>query len=182
MLLHLSAGHTRSSHLLTTSRQRFWRQDMIVRLDVINSLLSRMVTDNKELILFTCNKEIKAINVCNVSKKALLQVLIDNNYSIGKMPDVAKRDPSYGSVGPANPVTRGQVMATMTPFPRVQSAFEPEATHAMAVAFDEFRQALKAGGNARGGPSRSESLGLRGAARATGCSGTRTGVGNEPQS
>lgn len=60
------------------------------------------MTDNKELILFTRNKEIKAINACNVSKKAIHKVLIDNNYSIGKMPDVAKRDPSHGSVGPGN--------------------------------------------------------------------------------
>jgi hypothetical protein len=40
-------------------------------------------------------------------------------------------------------------MATIIPFLSGQSAFEPEATHAMSVAFDAVCQALKVGGNAR---------------------------------
>jgi hypothetical protein len=40
-------------------------------------------------------------------------------------------------------------MATIIPFLSGQSAFEPEVTHAMSVAFDEVCQALKVGGDAR---------------------------------
>ncbi|MGA8615318.1 MAG: hypothetical protein WB760_27285 [Xanthobacteraceae bacterium] len=40
-------------------------------------------------------------------------------------------------------------MANIIPFLRDQSAFEPEATHAMSVAFDEVCQALKVGEDVR---------------------------------
>lgn len=40
-------------------------------------------------------------------------------------------------------------MANIIPFLRDQSAFAPEATHAMSVAFDEACQALKLGDDVR---------------------------------
>lgn len=54
-------------------------------------------------------------------------------------------------------------MASMTSFPSVQSALEPEATHAVAGAFGEFRRALKAGRQRAGGHrSRNHWLARRG--------------------
>jgi hypothetical protein len=40
-------------------------------------------------------------------------------------------------------------VAAILPFLSDQSAFDPEATHAMSLAFDEVCQALKVGGDAR---------------------------------